>query len=45
LLSIAKLPEVELSEQNQSIKVDLRFGKNAGVLVGTVADAHGGEAD
>jgi hypothetical protein len=37
-----KYPETELSDENQSAKLDLRFGKKAGVLVGTVTDADSG---
>jgi Carboxypeptidase regulatory-like domain len=37
-----KYPEIELSDENQSAKFDLRFGKKAGVLVGTVTDADSG---
>src|SRR5262245_25365420 len=37
-----KYAEIELSEENQSGKLDLRFGKKAGVLVGTVTDADSG---
>jgi len=37
-----KYPEIELSDENQSAKLDLRFGKKAGVLVGTVTDAGSG---
>jgi hypothetical protein len=37
-----KYPEIELSDENQSAKLDLRFGKKAGVLVGTVTDADRG---
>src|SRR5215469_11682538 len=37
-----KYPEIELSAENQSAKLDLRFGKKAGVLVGTVTDADNG---
>lgn len=36
-----KYPEIELSDENQSAKLDLRFGKKAG-LVGTVTDADSG---
>lgn len=39
-----KHPEIELSDENQSAKLDLRFGKKAGVLVGTVTDADSGNA-
>jgi hypothetical protein len=39
-----KYPEIELSDENQRAKLDLRFGKKAGVLVGTVADADSGNA-
>jgi hypothetical protein len=35
-------PQIELSDENQSAKLDLRFGKKAGVLVGTVTDADSG---
>jgi hypothetical protein len=45
LLSIAKLPEVELSDTNQSIKLDLRFGKKAGVLCLALSPTHSGKAD
>ncbi len=37
-----KYPEIELSDENQKAKLDLRFGKKAGVLVGTVIDADSG---
>lgn len=37
-----KYAEIELSDENQSAKSDLRFGKKAGVLVGTVSDADSG---
>jgi hypothetical protein len=37
-----KYPEIELSDENHSAKLDLRFGKKAGVLVGTVTDADSG---
>ncbi len=37
-------PEIELSDENQNAKLDLRFGKKAGVLVGTVTDADSGTA-
>ena len=37
-----KYREIELSDENQSAKLDLRFGKKAGVLVGTVTDADSG---
>jgi hypothetical protein len=37
-----KDPEIELTDENQSAKLDLRFGKKAGVLVGTVTDADSG---
>ena len=38
-----KYPEIGLSDENQSAKLDLRFGKKAGVLVGTVTDAGSGD--
>ena len=38
-----KHPEIELSDENQSATIDLRFGKKAGVLVGTVTDADSGK--
>jgi|HubBroStandDraft_1064217.scaffolds.fasta_scaffold19223_1 hypothetical protein len=37
-----KYPEIELSDENQSAKLDVRFGKKAGVLIGTVTDADRG---
>jgi len=38
-----KEPEIELSEENPNVKLDLGFGEKAGVLVGTVADADSGK--
>ena len=37
-----KYPEIELFHENQSAKLDVRFGKKAGVLIGTVTDADRG---
>jgi len=37
-----KHPEIELSDENHIARLDLRFGKKAGVLVGTVTDADNG---
>lgn len=37
-----KFAEIELSDENQSAKLDVRFGKKAGLLIGTVTDADRG---